>query len=285
MHERPLEPGIHRDFRGEMTYAAYLHLDTLLSAQRPLSTPVHHDEMLFIVQHHVSELWMKLVIHELEAAIAGVRRDDLEPVFKILARVKLIQQQLYDMWGVLETLTPSEYVQFRDVLGHSSGFQSAQYRKIEFLLGNKHAGMIEVHRHDPAAVAELTALLERPSLYDEFLRHLARRGLPVPAEDVERDWREPRPEGGSKAVVAVFKTVYENPGTWWDVYEMAEKLMDVEQAFQQWRFRHMKTVHRIIGLKRGTGGSSGVTFLRRMLDHVFFPELWDVRTEIEKRAT
>lgn len=284
MDQRPLEPGIHRDFRGEMTYSTYLDLATLLSAQKPLSRPVHHDEMLFIIQHHVSELWMKLVIHEMEEAIAAVARDQLEPAFKVLARVKLIQQQLFNMWAVLETLTPSEYVEFRGVLQHASGFQSVQYRKIEFLMGNKHPGMIEVHRHDPSAVAELEALLARPSLYDEFLRHMARRGLPVPPQDADRDWREPRPQAGSRGVLDALKIVYENPDTWWDVYEMAEKLVDVEQAFQLWRFRHMKTVQRIIGHKRGTGGSSGVGFLRQMVDHTFFPELWDVRTEIERRV-
>lgn len=282
--DRGLEPGIHRDFRGEMTYSQYLRLETLLSAQQPLSSPTHHDEMLFIIQHHVSELWMKLVIHELEWAVDGVRRDDLEPVFKVLARVKLIQQQLFNMWGVLETLTPSEYVEFRGVLGHSSGFQSVQYRKIEYLLGNKHAGMLDVHRHDPAAHAELQALLMRPSLYDEVLRHMARRGLPIPKEDTERDWSQARPQTPSRGVLDALKIVYENPDTWWDVYEMAEKLVDVDQAFQLWRFRHMRTVHRIIGHKRGTGGSSGVGFLRQMVDHVFFPELWEVRTEIEKRV-
>ncbi len=283
MASRDMEAGIHRDFSKDMTYGDYLRLDELLACQRPLSSPPHHDETLFIIQHHVSELWMKLIIHELTAAADAIARDSLEPAFKVLARVKLIQQQLFSMWGVLETLTPSEYAEFRGALGHASGFQSVQYRKIEFLMGNKDEGAIEVHRHRPADFESLQALLRRPSLYDEFLRHMARRGLPVPKADAERDWSKPRVE--SPGVIAALKIVYEAPATWWDVYELAEKLVDVEQQFQLWRFRHMKTVHRIIGLKRGTGGSSGVNFLRKMLDHVFFPELWDVRTEIGPPTT
>ncbi len=283
MAGRDMEAGIHRDFRHDMTYGDYLRLDDLLACQRPLSSPPHHDEMLFIVQHHVSELWMKLVIHELTAATAAIARGSLEPAFKVLARVKLIQQQLFSMWGVLETLTPSEYAQFRGALGHASGFQSVQYRKIEFLMGNKDVGAIEVHRHRPEDFEALQDLLNRPSVYDEFLRHMARRGLPMPVADIERDWSLPREP--SPGVIAALKTVYEAPNTWWDVYELAEKLVDVEQQFQLWRFRHLKTVHRIIGLKRGTGGSSGVNFLRKMLDHVFFPELWDVRTEIGPPTT
>ena len=280
MSARELEPGVHRDFAKEMNYADYLCLGQVLSAQKPVSD--HHDEMLFIIQHQTSELWMKLVIHELSRAIDGVRRDDLEPVFKVLARVKQIQHQLFDQWAVLETLTPSEYVQFRDKLGRASGFQSVQYRMIEFLLGNKDAASIEVHRSRPEDFAKLDAILRAPSLYDEFLRHMARRGLPIPKERTERDWSLPYESHPS--VISALKQIYETPDQWWDVYEMAEKLVDVEQHFQLWRFRHMKTVHRIIGLKKGTGGSSGVGFLRRALDHVFFPELWDVRTEIENRA-
>lgn len=273
-----MEAGIHRDFSKDMTYADYLRLETLLSAQQPLSSPVHHDEMLFIIQHHVSELWMKLVIHELTEAIGGIAGDQLETASKVLARVKLIQQQLFNMWGVLETLTPSEYAEFRGVLGHASGFQSVQYRKIELLMGNKDGPALEVHKHAPGVYEELQTLLRTPSIYDEFLRLMARRGLPVPKADAERDWSQPHVE--SPGVIAALKMVYEDPEKWWDVYELAEKLVDVEQQFQLWRFRHLKTVHRIIGLKRGTGGSSGVAFLRKMLDHVFFPELWDVRTEI-----
>jgi len=234
--------------------------------------------MLFIIQHQVSELWMKLMIHELTVAVAHVRADRLEPCFKILARVKLIQKQLFEQWAVLETLTPSEYETFRPALGASSGFQSAQYRAIEFLLGNKQAAVVDVFRYDTAIHAELQELLNTPSLYDEFLRHLARRGLPVPARCVERDWAHPYARDPD--LVPVFKAVYDDPERWWDAYEMAEKLVDVEESFQLWRFRHMKTVERTIGHKTGTGGSSGVGYLRRAVDHSFFPELIDVRTFI-----
>jgi tryptophan 2,3-dioxygenase len=221
---------------------------------------------------------MKLMIHELKAAIAFVRADALEPCFKILARVKLIQKQLFEQWAVLETLTPSEYDAFRPTLGSSSGFQSAQYRALEFLLGGKNARMLDVFRHDAATFAELDALLRAPSLYDEFLRHLARRGLPVPAACVERDFTQPYERHPD--LVPVLRTIYEHPREWWDAYDMCEKLVDVEESFQLWRFRHMKTVERIIGHKTGTGGSSGVTYLRRALENAFFPELIDVRTVI-----
>jgi tryptophan 2,3-dioxygenase len=278
---KDLEEGIVTDFSNRLTYSGYLKLDRLLSAQQPLSgtagAPLH-DEMLFIVQHQVSELWMKLMIHELKAAIAFVRADALEPCFKILARVKLIQKQLFEQWAVLETLTPSEYDAFRPSLGNSSGFQSAQYRAIEFLLGSKHAAAIEVFRHDPATFDELAALLNAPSLYDEFLRHLARRGLPVPPSSLTRDVTQPYERNPD--LVPVFKTIYENPRQWWDAYDMCEKLVDMEESFQLWRFRHMKTVERIIGHKTGTGGSSGVSYLKRALDRPFFPELIDVRTVI-----
>ena len=280
-----LEPGIVTDLRDRQSYGGYLRLDRLLDAQQPVSggaddTP-RHDEMLFIIQHQVSELWMKLMIHELRAAIAHVRADALEPCFKILARVKLIQKQLFEQWAVLETLTPSEYEAFRPGLGTASGFQSAQYRAIEFLLGNKHAAILDVFRHEPATFAELDALLHAPSLYDEFLRLLARRGLPVPSASLARDVTKPyvrNPE-----LVPVLARIYEDPKRWWDAYDMCEKLVDVEEAFQLWRFRHMKTVERIIGYKPGTGGSSGVAFLRRALEHSFFPELLDVRTVIGAR--
>jgi len=282
MSEDPLEPGIVTDLSDRLTYGGYLKLDRLLSAQEPVSgadgAPPRHDEMLFIVQHQVSELWMKLMIHELKAAIAFVRSDSLEPCFKILARVKLIQKQLFEQWGVLETLTPSEYDAFRPSLGNSSGFQSAQYRAIEFLLGSKHAAAIEVFRHDPATFDELSRLLRTPSLYDEFLRHLARRGLPVPEPVLARDVT--RPYERNAELVGVFKTIYEHPRQWWDAYDMCEKLVDMEESFQLWRFRHMKTVERIIGHKTGTGGSSGVSYLKRALDRPFFPELIDVRTVI-----
>jgi tryptophan 2,3-dioxygenase len=279
---RSLEPGIVTDLRDRLTYGGYLQLDRLLSAQQPLSAAggaiARHDEMLFIIQHQVAELWMKLMIHELKAARDFVRADALEPSFKILARVKLIQKQLFEQWAVLETLTPSEYEGFRPALGASSGFQSAQYRAIEFLLGNKSAAILDVFRHDPAALVELEALLVAPSLYDEFLRHLASRGLPVPRSCLERDFTEPYTR--HRDLVPVFKTIYADPRHWWDAYDMCEKLVDVEEAFQLWRFRHMKTVERIIGHKTGTGGSSGVAFLKRALEHSFFPELIDVRTEI-----
>ena len=282
MSEDPLEPGIVTDLSDRLTYGGYLKLDRLLSAQEPVSgadgAPPRHDEMLFIVQHQVSELWMKLMIHELKAAIAFVRSDSLEPCFKILARVKLIQKQLFEQWGVLETLTPSEYDAFRPSLGNSSGFQSAQYRAIEFLLGSKHAAAIEVFRHDPATFDELSRLLRAPSLYDEFLRHLARRGLPVPEPVLARDVT--RPYERNAELGGVFKTIYEHPRQWWDAYDMCEKLVDMEESFQLWRFRHMKTVERIIGHKTGTGGSSGVSYLKRALDRPFFPELIDVRTVI-----
>jgi len=277
-----LEPGIVTDLADRLTYGGYLQLDALLGAQRPVSgadgKPPRHDEMLFIVQHQVAELWMKLMIHELGAAIAHVRADELEPSFKILARVKLIQKQLFEQWAVLETLTPSEYEGFRPALGTSSGFQSAQYRAIEFLLGNKSAAILDVFRHDPAAFAELERLLHAPSLYDEFLRHLARRGLPVPQATLARDVTQ-RYERNPD-LVPVFQRIYADPVHWWDAYDMCEKLVDVEEQFQLWRFRHLKTVERIIGYKPGTGGSSGVGFLRRALEHSFFPELIDVRTVI-----
>lgn len=279
MAKRELEAGIHRDLRDRTTYASYLGLDRVLSAQQPLSAPAHHDEMLFIVQHQVTELWMKLIIHELEAAMASIRNDQLEPCFKVLARVKQVQQQMYHQWSVLETLTPAEYARFRHVFGHASGFQSAQFRLLEFLLGNKEASYLAVFAHDEAAHARLRSALEAPSIYDEFLRLLARRGMPVPAERVERDWSVPCES--HPGVVAVLKTIYEDTRNYWDAYDMCEKLVDLETNFQLWRFRHLKTVERIIGFKRGTGGSSGVNFLRQAIDIRLFPELIDVRTEIE----
>ena len=277
-NRRDLEAGIHTDLGDRLTYSGYLCLDRLLDAQHPLSDPPHHDEMLFIIQHQTAELWIKLVLHELEAAVAHVRGDRLEPCFKILARVKQIQRQLFEQWAVLETLTPTEYVQFRGVLGGASGFQSPQYRALEFLLGNKNREMLEVFRHEPETHVWLGEILERPSLYDEFLRHLHRRGHAVPAERVERDWTQPY-ESHSE-VTEVLRGIYEDPATHWDAYEMCEKLVDIEENFQLWRFRHMKTVERIIGHKAGTGGSSGVGFLQRALELSFFPELIEVRTRI-----
>jgi len=272
------EPGFHTDLSADTSYAGYLRLDLLLAAQQPRSP--HHDEVLFIIQHQTAELWMKLIVHELQAAIAHVRSDRLAPCFKILARVKQIQRQLFEQWAVLETLTPTEYVQFRDVLGPASGLQSFQFRAIEFLLGNKDPSILAVHRHDRATHDWLERLLHSPSLYDEFLRHLARRGMPLPGERVERDWSEPyrRHDG----VVTAFKAIYEAPERHWDAYDMCEKLVDVEENFQLWRFRHVKTVERVIGFKRGTGGTAGVPFLRKTLDIALFPELIEVRTSIEK---
>ena len=277
-NRRELEQGIEVDLRDRQNYGGYLQLDTLLSAQKPLSEPTHHDEMLFIVQHHVSELWMKLIIHELRAATALLSTDQTDTSLKILARVKQIQRQLFEQWAVLETLTPTEYQQFRHVLGPASGFQSQQYRMIEFLLGNKNADMLAVFNHDPLRQAELRAVLEAPSLYDEFLRHLARAGHAIPADCIERDWSLPHRR--REDLVPVFKRIYENADEFWSEYHFCEQLVDVEESFQLWRFRHMKTVERIIGHKRGTGGSSGVGFLRKALDLTFFPELLDVRTVI-----
>ena len=279
-NQRALEPGIVLDLKDRLTYAGYLKLHELLDAQKPLSNPVHHDEMLFIIQHQTSELWMKLLIHELSAAIRHLRLDELSPCFKILARVKQVQMQLFNQWAVLETLTPSEYLQFRGVLGRASGFQSAQYRTIEFLLGNKHAGLIEAHRHDPVIFEALRSVLEAPSLYDEFLAHLGRIGFAVPKDLVERDFKKPHRR--DERLLPVFVEIYENPTRHWAAYEMCEKLVDVEEYFQLWRFRHMKTVERIIGFRAGTGGSSGVSFLRKALDLTFFPELLDVRTELKQ---
>jgi tryptophan 2,3-dioxygenase len=275
-NQRDLEAGIQTDLDGQMTYGGYLRLETLLSAQQPLSQPPHHDELLFIVQHQVAELWMKLLVHELKAAVAHLLADDVNACQKNLARVKQVQRQLFEQWAVLETLTPSEYLEFRHVLGPSSGFQSLQYREIEFLLGNKNAAMLAVFAHDPIAHATLQAALEAPSLYDEFLRYLARRGHAIPGEVIERDWREAyrRNEG----LLPAFKRIYEERAEYWPEYHLCEQLVDVEESFQLWRFRHMKTVERIIGHRRGTGGSSGVSFLQKALDLEFFPELLDVRT-------
>jgi tryptophan 2,3-dioxygenase len=277
-NQRDLESGIETDLRDRLTYDGYLQLAQLLSAQKPLGDPPHHDEMLFIIQHQTSELWMKLIVHELRAAIAHLQRDDLGPCLKILARVKQIQRQLFEQWAVLETLTPSEYMEFRHVLGPASGFQSLQYRLIEFLLGNKNAGMLKVFDYDPDQQAVLRAALEAPSLYDEFLRHLARGGHAIPRECVARDWS--LPHRSNPALIPVLRRIYEHPDEFWGDYHMCEQLVDVEESFQLWRFRHMKTVERIIGYKRGTGGSSGVAFLRKALDLSFFPELLEVRTVI-----
>lgn len=275
---RAFERDIHTDLGERLTYTGYLKLPTLLGAQAPLSSPEHHDELLFIIQHQTSELWMKLIVHELRAAMGFVRADELEPSFKILARVKHIQSQLYNQWAVLATLTPSEYLEFRHVLGPASGFQSHQYREIEFLLGNKDASALRVFEHDDEVHARLSATLNSPSLYDEFLRYLSRRGMDVPRECVERDWSEPYE--ANAGLLPTLKRIYEQPRDHWDAYEMCEKLVDIEESFALWRYRHLKTVERIIGFKRGTGGSSGVPFLRQAIDTRLFPELWDVRTEL-----
>ena len=270
------DPGIITSLARDASYGGYLCLDQLLAAQKPRSA--HHDEMLFIIQHQTSELWMKLLVHELTAAIAHVRAGELSPCFKILARAKQVQRQLFEQWAVLETLTPTEYVQFRDVLGPASGLQSFQFRAIEFMLGNKNAARLDLYGNDLKTKSFLENLLQSPSLYDEFLRYLARRGMAIPAERAERDWTQPYER--HPAVVQVFKTVYEDPESYWAEYDMCEKLVDLEENFQLWRFRHIKTVERVIGFKRGTGGTAGVAFLRRTLETPLFPELLDVRTEI-----
>ncbi|MGY0504986.1 tryptophan 2,3-dioxygenase [Luteimonas sp. e5] len=277
-NERPLEEGIHTDFSGRMSYGGYLHLERLLSAQHPLSDPPHHDEMLFIIQHQTSELWLKLLIHELSAAREHLRHDRVWQFGKVAARCKRVLDQLTAQWSVLETLTPSEYMQFREVLGPSSGFQSLQYRTVEFLLGNKNAAMLNVFAHDAAAHAGLRAELEAPSLYDEFLRYLARWGHAVPAAHLERDWS--RPHVLDRVLLPVFERIYADTDRHWREYALCEDLVDLETQFQLWRFRHMRTVMRIIGFKRGTGGSSGVDFLKRALDLTFFPELFEVRTTV-----
>jgi tryptophan 2,3-dioxygenase len=282
-NQRPVETTIVRDFSDRLSYTGYLSLDGLLAQQRPLSEPQHHDEMLFIIQHQVAELWIKLILHELTAAIEHIRNDRLPPTLKVLSRVKLIQMQLFDQWAVLETLTPSEYMEFRGVLGNASGFQSWQYRKLEFLLGNKNSDTIQVFAHDGAVHDDLLRALNAPSLYDEFLRYLARRGYDVPAACLERDWSAPHIR--NEALVDIFREIYRNAKQHWEAYEMCEKLVDVEEYFQLWRFRHLKTVERIIGFRRGTGGSSGVGFLRQALELTFFPELLASRTEAPKDAS
>ena len=259
-----------------MSYGDYLRLDVLLSAQQPLSR--EHDELLFIIQHQTSELWLKLMIHELRSARALVAVDELSPALKRLARVKHIQHSLTDQWSVLATLTPSEYAEIRPYLASSSGFQSAQYREVEFLLGNKNEDMVKVFTHDHQARAELDQLLREPSLYDEFLRYLARKGYAVPERVLNRDVT--LPYALDDKLVATFETVYADPHAHWLVYETCEELVDIEDNFQQWRFRHLQVVQRTIGGRTGTGGSSGVSFLRRALDLTFFPELFEVRGRI-----
>ncbi|WP_067247310.1 tryptophan 2,3-dioxygenase [Microbacterium resistens] len=277
-NQRDIEDGIVTDLRDRMTYGSYLALDQLLSAQHPVSRPEHHDELLFIIQHQTTELWLKLVLHELGTARARLAEDDLRAALKHIARVKHIQEVLTQQWSVLATLTPTEYAQFRGDLGNSSGFQSVQYRAVEFALGNKNERMLGLFRDHAENLALLTAEWERPTVYDEFLRLLARRGLPVPGAILERDVRLPYRMHDD--LVPVIRAVYEDPHRHWDLYEACEELVDVEDNFQFWRFRHLRTVTRTIGRKIGTGGSSGVDFLQRALELTFFPELYAVRTEI-----
>ena len=276
MAESRAESDIHWDIRAADSYGGYLGLDRLLSAQQPRSD--RHDEMLFIIIHQASELWMKLLLHEIGTLIEGIRADELALPLKIFARVGRVQQQLIQSWDVLSTMTPHDYQALRPFLGPSSGFQSYQYRELEFRLGNKDAALIAVHRDDPPAHERLQAALAAPSLYDETLRLLGRRGLPVPAATLERDVS--RPYQASEAVETAWLGVYRDVETHWDLYDLAEKLVDLEDRFQQWRFRHLKTVERIIGMKGGTGGSSGVPFLARALNLRFFPELWSLRTKL-----
>ncbi|WP_295693572.1 tryptophan 2,3-dioxygenase family protein [Lapillicoccus sp.] len=277
-NERAIEPEVQRDFSRSMSYGDYLGLDQLLTAQRPRSEPPQHDELLFIIQHQTSELWLKLMLHELRSARGLLTTDELAPALKRLARVKRIQEVLTEQWSVLATLTPSEYAEIRPFLATSSGFQSWQYRAVEFLLGNKNADMLTVFDHDPAARELLSGLLVEPSLYDEFLRYLSRHGYAVPADLVERDWS--RSHTLDERMVAVYAQVYAAPADHWGVYETCEELVDLEDNMQLWRFRHLKVVERVIGHKRGSGGSSGVDFLRRALDLTFFPELYAVRGQI-----
>ena len=264
------------DYSSSMSYGDYLHIDQILSAQHPLSPA--HDEMLFIIQHQTSELWMKLMLTEIGAAMTDIRADRLPPAFKKLARASRIFEQLVGAWDVLATMTPPEYTAIRPFLGPSSGFQSHQYRCIEFALGNKNAAMLKVHAHRPERLALVQAYYDAPSLYDEALRLMARRGLPVPASHLQRDWTQPYE--ASDAVEDAWLTVYRAPEQHWDLYQLGEKLTDLEDAFRVWRFKHVTTVERIIGFKRGTGGTSGVGYLRKMLDVVLFPELWRLRTDL-----
>ncbi len=270
------EEGAQLDFSRSMSYGDYLHLDAILGAQHPLSP--EHDEMLFIVQHQTSELWMKLMLHELGAARDRLAGDQLPEAFKMLARVSRIMEQLVHAWDVLATMTPPEYSAIRPHLAQSSGFQSHQYRCIEFMLGNKNAAMLQPHAHRPALRAQVQAAYEAPSLYDEALRLLARRGLPVPASHTERDWTQPY--AASDAVEQAWLQVYRHPREHWDLYQLGEEFADLEDAFRLWRFRHVTTVERVIGFKRGTGGTGGVSYLRRMLDVVLFPEIWLLRTHL-----
>jgi len=270
------DEGAKLDFSRDMSYGDYLKLDAVLNAQQPLSPD--HNEMLFIVQHQTSELWMKLMLHELQAAVAAIARDELGTAFKMLARVSKIMEQLVHAWDVLATMTPPEYSAIRPYLSNSSGFQSWQYRCIEFMLGNKNAAMLKPHSHRPDLLAKVEAAWRAPSLYDESLRLLARRGIVVPASHLERDWT--LPYAADDGVEQAWLTVYRDPKQHWDLYQLGEELTDLEDAFRLWRFRHVTTVERVIGFKRGTGGTSGVGYLRKMLDTVLFPEIWKLRTDL-----
>ena len=270
------EEGAQLDFSKRMSYGDYLQIDSILSAQKQLSPA--HDELLFIIQHQTSELWMKLMLHELNAAIAHIAKDELAPAFKMLARVSKIMEQLVHAWDVLATMTPPEYSAMRPYLGQSSGFQSFQYRCIEFALGNKNDAMLKPHAHAPERLAVVQAAYQAPSLYDEALKLLARHGIAVPASHLQRDWTQPYE--ASPEVEAAWLTVYRAPESNWDLYQLAEELTDLEDAFRLWRFRHVTTVERVIGFKRGTGGTGGVSYLRKMLDVVLFPEIWTLRTAL-----
>ena len=273
---RALEKSIHTDFENRMSYGKYLHLPQILTAQHRLSD--QHDEMLFIIIHQASELWLKLAGFEVEAAIRNVKNDDFRHAFKVFARVKLILTQLTQSWAILSTMTPVDYLKFRDSLGPASGFQSYTYRKLEFLLGNKNRKLVEVHRHDPEAYDELSRLLREPSLYDVVLRKLSQIGFAIDAQKLNRDFSLPYEPNDS--VQAAWYAIYSDPDKYFELYELAEKLVDIEDAFQNWRFKHMYTVQRIIGNRRGTGGSSGVPFLKKAIDTSFFPELFAIRTDL-----
>jgi len=275
-HIRAIEKDIHTDFKKDMSYGDYLKLDQILSAQEPLSDM--HDEMLFIVIHQTSELWLKLAGHELNAAIKNIHDADFGHAFKVISRVKQIFNQLTQAWTILATLTPVDYLKFRDDLGKSSGFQSYEYRKLEFLLGNKNAAMLKVHESNEQAHSELKKVLESPSLYDEVISVLHQQGMPIDKEVLNRDFSLPYQQ--NESVLQAWLTVYKDADKYFELYELAEKLIDIEDAFQQWRFKHMYTVQRIIGHKMGTGGSSGVSFLKKALDMSFFPELFDLRTHL-----
>jgi tryptophan 2,3-dioxygenase len=267
---------IHWELGSSLSYGEYLQLNKILDAQKPLT--YEHDEMMFIIVHQSSELWMRLMLHELRGVLECVRRDDLDPSFKMLARVTHVQTQLIATWDVLSTMTPSEYSAFRNALGRSSGFQSVQYRMLEFMLGNKHPQMVDVHKRDPQAYNALQSTLEAPSLYDEVLRLLSRRGYGIPENYLTRDFKEPYV--ASKQVAGAWLGVYHNAEKDWDLYELAERLVDLDQKFQLWRCHHLKTVERIIGYKPGTGGTSGVSYLAKALELKFFPELWTIRTSM-----